>query len=128
MGRTATDFEFSLFNAISDADLKDPHRYAFYLSQAGLGLPDRDYYLKPDFAAQKSAYQNYVIAVLKLLNGLTLKKRLRAFVDFEAQIAEASWTKVEQRDLTAIYNPMTVEELEKWGPGLPGNNFWPAPE
>jgi putative endopeptidase len=55
MGRTTTDFEFSLFNMVIDADLKDPKKYAFYLTQAGIGLPDRDYYLKPDFAAQKNS-------------------------------------------------------------------------
>src|ERR1700724_398347 len=35
MGRTATDFEFSLFNPAIDVDLKDPNKYAFYLTQAG---------------------------------------------------------------------------------------------
>src|SRR5438045_2477424 len=44
MGRTATDFEFSLFNFGIDVDLKDPTKYAFYVTQAGIGLPDRDYY------------------------------------------------------------------------------------
>src|ERR1700693_3892296 len=68
MGRTPTDFEFSLFNVVIDVDLKDPKKYAFYITQSGLGLPDRDYYLKPDFAAQKTAYQNYVATVLRLLN------------------------------------------------------------
>ena len=57
MGRTTTDFEFSLLNPAIDVDLKDLHKYAFYLTQAGIGLPDRDYYLKPDFAAQRTAYQ-----------------------------------------------------------------------
>jgi len=57
MGRATTDFEFSLLNPAIDVDLKDLHKYAFYLTQAGIGLPDRDYYLKPDFAAQRTAYQ-----------------------------------------------------------------------
>src|SRR5438034_6509895 len=35
MGRTTTDFEFSLFNPMIDVDLKDPHKYAFYLTQGG---------------------------------------------------------------------------------------------
>ena len=65
MGRSTTDFEFSVFNPMIDVDLKDPKKYAFYLTQAGIGLPDRDYYLKPEFAAQKTAYQNYVATVLK---------------------------------------------------------------
>ncbi len=80
MGRTTSDFEFSLFNAVIDADLKDPYRYAFYLTQAGIGLPDRDYYLKPDFAAQKTAYQNYVATVLKLLNWPDADKNAKSIV------------------------------------------------
>src|SRR4029077_12649639 len=44
MGRTMTDFDFSLFTQVIDVDLKDPNKYAFYLTQAGIGLPDRDYY------------------------------------------------------------------------------------
>src|SRR5438045_3702160 len=68
MGRSTTDLEFSLFNPSIDVDLKDPTKYAFYLTQAGIGLPDRDYYLKPDFAAQKTAYQNYVATILRLLS------------------------------------------------------------
>ena len=47
---------------------KDVSRYAVYVSQAGLGLPDRDYYLKPGFAAQKAAYQQYVAQLLTLVH------------------------------------------------------------
>src|SRR5215831_6000499 len=108
MGRSTTDFEFSLFNPMIDVDLKDPHRYAFYLTQAGIGLPDRDYYLKSDFAAQKTAYQNYVATVLKLLNWPDPEKNAKDIVDFETKIADASWTKAQQRDFNAIYNPMSV--------------------
>ncbi|HST29911.1 MAG TPA: M13 family metallopeptidase [Chthoniobacterales bacterium] len=123
MGRTATDFEFSLFAPVIDVDLKDPNKYAFYLTQAGIGLPDRDYYLKPDFAAQKTAYQNYVAAVLKLLNWPEPDKNAKDIVDFETKIAEASWTKAQQRDLNAIYNPMLIPELKKFAPGFPWERF-----
>ena len=47
MGRESLDYESSLFSYGIDVDLKDPSKYAFYLRQSGLGLPDRDYYLKP---------------------------------------------------------------------------------
>src|SRR3954452_112649 len=43
MGRNQADFEGTLFNIVLDVDLKDPKRDAVYLSQGGLGLPDRDY-------------------------------------------------------------------------------------
>jgi putative endopeptidase len=123
MGRTTTDFEFSLFNPIIDVDLKDPKKYAFYLGQAGIGLPDRDYYLKPDFTGQKTAYQNYVTTILKLLNWTDPDKTAKEIVEFETKIAEASWTKTQQRDLNAIYNPMSIEELKKFAPGFAWEKF-----
>jgi putative endopeptidase len=123
MGRTTTDFEFSLFNVAIDADLKDPKHYAFYLTQAGVGLPDRDYYLKPDFAAQKTAYQNYVATSLRLLNWPEAEARAKDIVEFETQIADVSWTKAQQRDFVAIYNPMSIQELKKLAPGFPWERF-----
>jgi putative endopeptidase len=124
MGRSATDFEFSLFNPFVDVDLKDPNKYAFYLTQAGIGLPDRDYYLKADFAAQKTAYQSYAATVLKLINWPDPEKTAKDVVDFETKIAEASWTKAQQRDLNAIYNPMSIEELKKFTPGFAWDKFF----
>src|SRR6478672_11960190 len=123
MGRSTADLEFSLFNPGIDVDLKDPNKYAFYLTQAGIGLPDRDYYLKPDFAAQKTAYQNYVAKILQLLNWPEPDKNAKEIVEFETKIAEASWTKAQQRDLSAIYNPMSIEELKKFVPGFAWEKF-----
>jgi len=123
MGRTATDFESSLFNPVIDVDLKDPRKYAFYLTQAGIGLPDRDYYLKPDFVAQKKAYQNYVATILRLLSWSDADKSAKEIVDFETKIADASWTKAQQRDLNAIYNPISIQELKKLAPGFAWEKF-----
>ena len=95
MGRTTTDFESSLFDYRVDVDLRDPSHYAFYITQAGLGLPDRDYYLKPDFGAQKSAYQNYIATLLRLEKWPEPEARARDVVDFETKIADASWTKAQ---------------------------------
>src|SRR5215475_14181232 len=123
MGRTMTGFSSSLFNPMIDVDLKDPKKYAFYLTQAGIGLPDRDYYLKPEFAAQKTAYQNYVATILKLLNWPDPEKNAKDIVDFETKIADASWTKAQQRDFNAIYNPMSVQDLKKFVPGFAWDKF-----
>ena len=51
MGQSAYGFYPAIVAPYIDSDQKAPDRYAVYLNQAGLGLPDRDYYLKPDFAA-----------------------------------------------------------------------------
>jgi len=123
MGRTNTDFESSLFNYTIDVDLKDPSKYAFYITQAGLGLPDRDYYLKPDFAAPKEAYQKYIATLLRLVSWPEPDARAKDVVEFETKVADASWTEAQQRDLLAIYNPMTIDELEKWAPGFAWKEF-----
>jgi len=90
MGRDNRDFEGALFNAGIDVDLKDPKRYAVYLGQAGLGLPDRDYYLKDSFAKQKAAYQGYAATLLKLAGWAKAEESAAAVVAFETKIAEAS--------------------------------------
>src|SRR5881227_3560245 len=123
MGRELLDYESALFSYGIDVDLKDPSKYAFYLKQAGLGLPDRDYYLKPEFEKQKSAYQTYVITLLKLVAWPEAEARARDVVGFETKIADASWTKAEQRNLDAIYNPMTIDELAKFTPGFNWKGF-----
>ena len=116
MGRTNTDFEGALFNLGVDVDLKDPKRYAVYISQGGLGLPDRDYYLKSDFARQKAAYRDYAATLLELAGWKKPKQAAAKVVGFETRIARASWTKTQQRDLDKIYNPMTVGDLVKFTP------------
>jgi putative endopeptidase len=126
MGRESLDYESSLFSYGIDVDLKDPSKYAFYLRQSGLGLPDRDYYLKPEFEKQKSAYQTYVTTLLKLVAWPEADARAKDVVDFETKIADASWTKAEQRNLDAIYNPMTVDELQGFTPGFNWKGFLAA--
>ena len=123
MGRTAVDFEGSLFNFGTDVDLKDPKRYAVYLGQGGLGLPDRDYYLKADFAKQKAAYEAYAEKLLTLAGWKGAAEAAKAVIAFETKIAEASWTKSQQRDPNAIYNPMTVDELAAYAPGFAWRAF-----
>ncbi|MBV9569663.1 MAG: peptidase M13 [Alphaproteobacteria bacterium] len=118
MGRNLSDFNGTLFNLFIDVDLKDPTRYAVYLSQGGLGLPDRDYYLKPEFAAQKEKYQSYVAQLLELIGWSDPDQSAKDVVGFETAIAEASWTKAQQRDPVATYNPMALRSLEKSAPGF----------
>ncbi|HKP92603.1 MAG TPA: M13 family metallopeptidase, partial [Chthoniobacterales bacterium] len=123
MGRQNSDFHGGIFGVFVDVDLKGPKHYAVYLGQAGLGLPDRDYYLKPDFAAKKEKYQAYATQLLRLLNWPDADKRGKEVVDFETKIAEASWTKTQQRDPVATYNAMSVAELEKLAPNFAWRPF-----
>jgi putative endopeptidase len=123
MGRQNSDFHGGIFGVFVDVDLKEPKKYAVYIGQAGLGLPDRDYYLKPDFAEKKRKYQAYVTQLLKLLEWPEAEKRAAEIIDFETKIADASWTKTQQRDPVAIYNPMTIAQLETFAPKFAWKNF-----
>jgi len=123
MGKQNVDFHGGIFGIFIDVDLKDPKHYAVYLGQQGLGLPDRDYYLKPDFADKKGKYQTYVAQLLHLLDWPEAEKRAADVVGFETKIAEASWTKTQQRDPIANYNPMSIAELEKLAPNFAWHAF-----
>jgi putative endopeptidase len=123
MGRHNADLEGSLFALGIDVDVKDPSRYVVYVGQSGIGLPDRDYYLKPDFAAQKAKYQEYVAQLLHLVGWPEAEKRAGEVVDFETHVAEASWEKAQQRDPIATYNRMTVTELREFAPQFAWTEF-----
>ncbi|HEY3778457.1 MAG TPA: M13 family metallopeptidase [Rhizomicrobium sp.] len=123
MGRATNDFESAIFNIITDVDLKDPKHYAVYLSQGGLGLPDRDYYLEPRFASARAAYQAYAAKLLTLIGWPDAQARAKDIVDFETKIASVSWTKAQDRDVQALYNPMSVAELVKFAPGFAWKPF-----
>jgi putative endopeptidase len=122
-GRNASNLDGTLFTLNIDADLKNPERYTVYVSQGGLGLPDRDYYLKPEFAVQKKNYQGYVAQLLRLIEWPAANARAKNVVEFETRIAGASWTKVQERDTVAMYNPVQVAELASFAPGFGWSGF-----
>jgi putative endopeptidase len=118
MGKSAGGVQFSLFDVGIGPDDKDPNRYVIQVAQGGLGLPDRDYYLLPRFAAKKAAYQAYVAQILGMAGWPNAAAEAQAIVDFETKVAEVSWAKDQMRDPDAVYNPMTVAELQQMAPGL----------
>jgi putative endopeptidase len=118
MGRANADFEGALFGLYTDIDLKDPKSYAVYASQAGLGLPDRDYYLEVGFAAKKAQYETYVATLLRLLGWPEPQQRAQDIVAYETAVAAASWTRTEQRNADTTYNPVSIPELETLAPGF----------
>jgi len=110
-GRNSRDFYGALFNIILDIDVKDPTRYAVYISQGGLGLPDRDYYMQDSFVKQKAAYATYAATLLKNAGWPAPEKAAAAILAFETEVAKASWPKADQRDADKTYNPIAVDSL-----------------
>ena len=97
------------------ADLMDSNTNAFYLEQSGLGMGNRDYYLEESNAALKKGYEE-LLAKLFVLSGTEEAEAKRAAADvvaFETELARASWSNVELRDIARSYNPMSVADLKK---------------
>jgi putative endopeptidase len=118
MGQGAYDFYPAIVSPFIDSDLKAPDRYAIYLNQSGLGLPDRDYYLKPEFAEQRAAYTAYATKLLSLVGWANPDATAAQVVAFESKIAEVSWDKAKLRDPTIQYNPNSPAQLATLAPGF----------
>ena len=102
-------------------DFKQPDRYMAVTWQDGLGLPDRDYFLKKgDARLEKAqeAYKTYLETLFKLAGDKHPAESAKLVYALEVKIAEAHWDKVENRNPTKIYNPMSVADLAKKAPGI----------
>jgi putative endopeptidase len=118
MGRTQGGFGVNLFGVSVFEDLREPNKNSAYVSQGGLGLPDRDYYLEASFAEQKAAYQAYVAKALELAGWANPEQAAADVVAFETRLAEQHWTQVQSRQLDKIYNPTTLTDLAASAPGF----------
>ena len=101
-------------------DDKAPEQYALNVFQAGLGMPDRDYYLSkdPKLAETKAKYLQHLTNVLTLAGETNGAARAKAILDFETKVAQVHWTKVDSRDATKTYNKMSLTQLSKLAPGF----------
>lgn len=110
------------------ADFKEPTTNRALTWQGGLGMPDRDYYLKDDerLAKARGAYEAYLTQLAALSGDKEAAATAGQVLALERRIAEAHWAKVELRNPVKIYNPMTPAELAKAAPGLDWNAFLAA--
>jgi len=119
MGQSHAGFGKSLFDGQVFEDFKDPSKYSAFISQGGLGLPDRDYYAGEKFQAQRAAYRAYLGKMLALIGWTDPEASADAILAFETRLAEKHWTATESRQIDKIYNPTTLAELEQTAPGFP---------
>ncbi|CAN7203241.1 M13 family metallopeptidase [Duganella sp. LjRoot269] len=101
-------------------DARESTKYAVGISQSGLGLPDRDYYLKKDDAKMASTlakYEAHVAKILGLAGDKNAAASAKAIVALETALAEAQWTKVENRDPVKRYNKTPISQLAELAPG-----------
>ena len=101
-------------------DARDPKHYIPIIYQGGLGLPDRDYYLRDDDAKLKDARGKYVAHVEKMLTLAGIAHAgaaARQVLELETQLARAQWTRVENRDPVKTYNKVPLDRLDRLTPG-----------
>jgi putative endopeptidase len=108
------------------SDDKDPNISVFQLTQGGIGLPDRDYYLSDDQAlvSKRTAYRDYLAQLLKLAGEPNAEARAGAVLALETQIAQAHWTQVESRDADKTYNKLSRADLAKSAPAFDWNRYF----
>lgn len=116
-------FNFNIFQ-----DLKKSDVITTYLSQGGLGLPDRDYYTKTDSKSKETRekYQAFVAKMFELVGGEdaeTAARDAETIMNIETQLAEASMTNVEQRNIPALYNKKSISEISELAPSFDWNKY-----
>ncbi len=109
-----------LFGFGSEQDRKNSDEMIAALRQGGLGMPDRDYYLKDDPRSKeiREKYEAHVARMLALLGDGAERAKAEAatVVALETELAKASMSRVEMRNPDKTYNRMATAELAKLAP------------
>ena len=105
-------------------DPSDPTRYIAGAVQGGLGMPNRDYYLKEDakYVAFRAAYKTYVTQMLTLAGQADAAAKADRIVALETALAKEHWTPERSRDIAQIINPMDRTMLTALAPAFD----WPT--
>lgn len=109
-----------------DLDFANSERYAVYVTQSGLGMPDRDYYLLDDdsMTATRAAYVTYLTRLFQLggAEAVEAEGAARRVFALETALAELHWVRAARRDRKLTYNPTAADALPDMAPGFD----WPA--
>lgn len=111
-------------------DLQNSDMNILYWGQAGMGLGDKDYYLENDEQTKKirEAYRKYIADVC-VLSGYSKKDAERVVanvMDIETELAKASMSRTEQRDLLSQYNIRTLEQVDSVCPAMDWDGYLKA--
>ena len=122
LGVDAPFFSLQVF-----ADLNDSKMNATYITQGGLGLPDRDYYVLKD-EKSKERRQQYVDHITRMLQYIDYseadaRKAAEMILDVETKLAEPQLDKTQSRNISNFNNPRTIEQLTEMTPAIDWNKF-----
>lgn len=116
------------FGVEPEADFKDATQNILFIDSAGLGLPDRDYYLQKDHAAKLTAYREHLVRLFGLLGNdpKTAARRAKDVITIETALARVTKTRVERRDVAALYNPHDNAALKQLTPKFDWSAYFAA--
>jgi predicted metalloendopeptidase len=118
------------FSYSVDPDRKDSTTYLLEIAQGGLGLPDRDYYFLEDERSKKlrEGYRQHVRRMFELLEDPpeAAARNADAVIALETELAKASMTATERRDIDKTYNRMSLAQLAQQAPGFPWAAYFEA--
>ncbi|MEM7329513.1 MAG: M13 family metallopeptidase [Pseudomonadota bacterium] len=101
-------------------DSKQPDSYVMGATHAGLGMPDRSYYLRESerLVETRDAYKTHLARMLETLNEADSAARADAVFALETAMAELHWTRADRRNADRTYNRMSLSELQDFAPGM----------
>jgi putative endopeptidase len=119
-----------MFSFRSEQDAKHSDLQIAGVGQGGLGLPDRDYYVRMDSAAvaTRGRYAEHIAKTFELLGDAPDKAKAAAdaILDLETSLAKASMTNVQRRDPNAVYHKLPVDSLRALSPDFDWNAYLAA--
>lgn len=122
LGVDAPFFSLQVF-----ADLNDSKMNATYITQGGLGLPDRDYYvLKDDKSKERrQQYKDHITRMLQYIDYSEADARAAAemILNVETKLAEPQLDKTQSRNISNFNNPRTIAQLAEMTPAVDWNKF-----
>ena len=109
-----------------EADMKDSKNQIYYLSQSGLGMRNRDYYVDPANAELRKGYEAMLVKFFTLAGLDNPELRAANAAGLEDMLAVVSWSSVQNRDTEKQYNPMSSAKIYKAYPGFDFKSFFRA--
>ena len=124
MGSLAQNGIYGPLASYVSVDARKSDQYTVYVTQSGLTLPDRDYYLEDEerYVDLRGKLVQYVTEMLAFVDYPNAAEAGKNVLEIETRIAKSQWTKTENRDPVKTYNKKTPEEIAE----LMGDFRWDA--
>lgn len=116
--------------AFVNLDDKNPDRYVVGITHSGLGLPEREYYLKQEaqFKDIRTKYVAHITKMLAMAGDAKAAANAQTILKLETEIAKRHWAIADRREREKTYNPRSLAQLEKEAPGFPWKIYMDAAE